>query len=45
MAASNDRGIQVVYAIPTMAPLLVSSKGPHRRFGVRHQLVHARLLS
>ena len=35
-AAPQDRGIQVVF--------LVSTKGPHRRFGVRHQPVHARLL-
>ena len=33
-----------MYAIPTVAPLLVNTEGPHRRFGVRHQPVHARLL-
>ena len=43
-AAPQARGIQVMYAIPTVAPLLVSTDGPHRRFGVRHQPVHAWLL-
>ena len=35
-AASRDRGIQVVYAIPRVASLLVSTEGPHRRLEVRH---------
>ena len=43
-AAPEGRGIHVVQAIPIVAPLLVSTEGPHRRFGVRHQPVHARLL-
>ena len=33
-AASQDRGIQVVYAISTVASLLVSTEGLHRRLGV-----------
>ena len=43
-AALQDRGIQMVYAIPTVAPLLVSTEGPRRRFGVQHLIVQARLL-
>ena len=41
--ASQDRGIQVVSAIFTVAFLLVSMEGPHHHLGVRHQPVHPRL--
>ena len=37
MPASQDSGVEVVYAISTMASFLVRSEGPHRRLGVRHQ--------
>ena len=37
MLASQDNGVEVVYAISTMASFLVRSEGPHRRLRVRHQ--------
>ena len=36
-AASQDRGVEVAYAIPTMAPFLVRPEGSHRCLGVRYQ--------
>ena len=43
MAAPHHRGIQMVYAIPTVASLLVGSEGPHCHFRVqqvRHPSLH-----
>ena len=40
-AAPQARGIEVVYAIPTVARFLICSEGPHCRFGVGHHPVHS----
>ena len=36
-SASQDRGVEVVYAIPTMASGLICPEGSHCRLGVRYQ--------
>ena len=43
-AASQDCGVEVVNAIPTMASLLICSEGPYRRLGVGYQLENPWLL-
>ena len=43
-SASQDRGVEVVYAIPTMASFLICPEGPYRRLGVWHQPKYSRLL-
>ena len=35
--ASQDRGVEVVYTVSTMASSLIHSEGPHRRLRVWHQ--------
>ena len=44
LAASRDHGVEVVYAIPTMASFRVCPEGSHYRLGVRYQPEHPRLL-
>ena len=43
-AASQDRGVEVVYAIPTMASFLVCPEGSQCCLGVRYHPVHPWLL-